>query len=399
MKNKTTRNILSLNNEITKTPSSSYSKSIFDKEFYRKKYDDYISPNKKINNTKCSFDDDYLHKRLNNDRVNKNNFNNKFMRSSRSMSGIYNIKSPFSIDDKDKDKLFERSYMGDFYSYSNNAFKKSYYSPSVDKLTRNKLNYDKNYRSLNGERSQDRIRQIKKEPFISNGVIQRTSFNKYNNDIYNDYNDSNIDNNYYNDIKRKIEEGKNKKYIKSYYQKKPKFRNYLNSSEKNKNKEDNIINKKRKDVYISLEPKNNRYEQDLNNYEQYNNDIYNNYDNYKNFNTNNNNENDIEDNYINKLSTTSNDNEKDRLNYNYNYNKSNKLNYLKEFEKDLNLIKNNYFDKSNGKNDDKNKNIINKMIKYNNTNNDSNNNNDNDMKYNKKKNNNKIYQKSIERKK
>jgi hypothetical protein len=114
MKNKTTRNILSLNNEITKTPSSSYSKSIFDKEFYRKKYDDYISPNKKINNTKCSFDDDYLLKRLNNDRVNKNNFNNKFMRSSRSMSGIYSPKSPFSFEDIDKSKELAYSLLNKF---------------------------------------------------------------------------------------------------------------------------------------------------------------------------------------------------------------------------------------------------------------------------------------------
>ena len=293
MKNKTTRNILSLNNEITKTPSSNYSKRIFDKEFYQKKYDDYISPNKKIHNTKCSFDDDYLLKRLNNDRANKSNFNTKFMRSSRSMSGIYNTKSPFSIDDKDKDKLFKRSYMGDFYSYNNNAFKKSYYSPSVDKLTKNRLNYDKNYRSLNGERSQDRIRQIKKEPLLNNEVIRRTSFNKYINDNYNDRSNGF---NYYNDIKRKVEEGRNNKYIKSYYQKKPKFRNYLNSSEKNKNKEENIINKKRKDVYISLEPKKNKYEQDFNNYEQNDNYIHNNYGNYKDFNTNNINENDIEDN-------------------------------------------------------------------------------------------------------
>ena len=379
MKNKTTRNILSLNNEITKTPSSNYSKRIFDKEFYQKKYDDYISPNKKIHNTKCSFDDDYLLKRLNNDRANKSNFNTKFMRSSRSMSGIYNTKSPFSIDDKDKDKLFKRSYMGDFYSYNNNAFKKSYYSPSVDKLTKNRLNYDKNYRSLNGERSQDRIRQIKKEPLLNNEVIRRTSFNKYINDNYNDRSNGF---NYYNDIKRKVEEGRNNKYIKSYYQKKPKFRNYLNSSEKNKNKEENIINKKRKDVYISLEPKKNKYEQDFNNYEQNNNDIHNNDGNYKDFNTNNINENDIEDNYINKLSTTSNDNEKDRLNYNYG--QSNKLSYLKQFEKDLNLIKNNYVDKSDGKNDDKNKNIFNKMKKYNNTNNVSNN--DKNIKYNKKNN-------------
>jgi hypothetical protein len=363
MKNKTPRNILSLSNEITKTPSSNYSKSVFDKEFYQKKYDDYISPNRKVHNTKCSFDDDYLLKRLNNDRTNKNHFNMKFMRSSRSMSGIYNPKSLFSFEDLDKDKQFERSYMGDFYPYNNNAFKKSFYSPSVDKLSRNKLKYDKNYRSLNRERSQDGIKQMKREPLLSYDIIQRTSFNKYKKDNFNDYNDSNIGTNYYNNIKRKVEEGKIKKYIKSYYQKKPKFRNYLNSSEKNKNKEDNIINKKRKDVYINLEPNKNKYEQDLNNYDQNKNDIYNNNGSYKNFNTNNNNENDIEDNYINKLSTTSNDNEKDRLNYNYS--KSNKFNYLKQFEKDLNLIKNNYIDKSDGKNDDKNKNIFNKIDKYN----------------------------------
>ena len=136
-------------------------------------------------------------------------------------------------------------------------------------------------------------------------------------------------------------------------------------------------------MYISVwNLKKNKYEQDFNNYEQNNNDIHNNYGNYKDFNTNNINENDIEDNYINKLSTTSNDNEKDRLNYNYG--QSNKLSYLKQFEKDLNLIKNNYVDKSDGKNDDKNKNIFNKMKKYNNTNNVSNN--DKNIKYNKKNN-------------
>jgi hypothetical protein len=223
MKSKTTRNMLSLNNEITKTPSSNYSKNIFQKEFYQKKYDNYISSNKKIHNTKSSFDDDYLIKRLNSDRANKNHFNMKFMRNSRSMSGIYSPKSTFSIDDKEKQ--FERSYMGDFYPYNNNAFKKSFYSPSVDKLSRNKLKYDKTYRSLNRERSQDGIKQMKREPLLSYDIIQRTSFNKYKKDIFNDYNDSNIGNNYYNNIKRKIEEGKIKKYIKSYYQKKPKFRN------------------------------------------------------------------------------------------------------------------------------------------------------------------------------
>ena len=39
MKNKTPRNILSLSNEITKTPSTNYSKSVFNKEFYQKKYE------------------------------------------------------------------------------------------------------------------------------------------------------------------------------------------------------------------------------------------------------------------------------------------------------------------------------------------------------------------------
>jgi len=386
MKSRTPRNILSLNSEITKSPSSNYSKNIFDKEFYKKKYDDYISKNKKLHNTNCSFDDDYLLKRLNNDRANKNHYNMKFMRNSRSMSGIYSPKSAFSIDDREKQ--FERSYMGDFYS-DKNRFKKYYYSPSVDKLSKNTLNYEISYRSLNGERSQDRIKQLKREPLLSHEAIQRTSYNKYKNDNdnkydkYNDYNDNNIGINYYRDMKKKAQEGKNNNYIKSYYQKKPKFRNYLNSSEKNKNKEDNIINKKRKDVYISLEPKN-KYTQDLNDYEQNNKDTYNNYGNYKNINTNNKNENDFEDNYINKLSTTCNDNEKDKLNYNYG--KSNKLNYLKQFEKDLNLIKNNYIDKSDGKKDDKNKNLFNKIIKYNNTINDSN----NDMKYSQSNNNYKI---------
>lgn len=375
MKSKTQRNNLSLNNEITKTPSSSYSKNIFQKQLYQKKYDDYICPNKKIHNTKCSLDDDYLLKRLTNDKLNKNHFNTKFLRNSRSMSGIYNTKNTFS--NEDKDKLFERSYMGDFYSFNNNGFKRSYYSPSIEKLTKNKFNYDKNYRSLNGERSEDRIKQLKREQVQRNEAIQKTSFN----DNYNDYNDNNIGINYYNDIKRKVQEGERKKLIKSYYQKKPKFRNYLNSSEKNKNKEDIIINKKRKDVYISLEPNKNEFKQDLSEYEKNNNDIYKNYGNYKDFNINNQNENDFDDNYINKLSTTSNDNDKEKLNYNIN--KSNKLNYLKQFEKDLNLIKNNYISKNNGKNGDKNKNIFNKINKYNNIKNNSKNDKENNDKNNK----------------
>ena len=324
-KNKDNLSFKNDNNILNKTPLSNFSKNLYEKDSYRTKNNDYDYSPEKIDNQ------NYFPKRMFHDKLDKELENNRSMRIHRSLPEINSVKNSFENDKykynnlPEDQKYFGRSYIRDLYKI-NKKYKRSYYSPpSENNMTFKNKFYDSdndNYFNIRAERSEERHRHIKGYPF----------------EDYEDFNTRSIDysvNNYRKE-KNNIDDFY-KKYHNNDYNKRHKYRNYLNSTEKDKDNDkiqEIIINRKRKDVYLSLDPDKNKNKINLEKYIKNNDKKFQTYKDYNSFNENINNNLDDNNNYNerNKLSFNNNDDSND-FERNDKYYHSNDFSYPKQYEK------------------------------------------------------------------
>ena len=243
IKNKTTRNNISLNNcnNISiKTPLSNYSNGLYLKDIYKNKNDIYnLSPNKNNNERKNSINQKYLAKRLFHNRLNKS-FHNKERRyyHSHSLSDINNMGRTIGNESHryltNKQRFFNKSYLSDFYKTDKNFKENNYnYNPSSERdniLAKNIFKEDGKYLNIKEDKSEDKN-------YPRKDVLNYDNYYKKTIDLNNNIN----------------KKGINKKYLNNYFQKRNKYKSCLNSAEKKEKIMNMINNRKRKDVYLSLD--------------------------------------------------------------------------------------------------------------------------------------------------
>ena len=369
---KATRNNISKNNYndiSTKTPLSNYSKDLYKKESFQNSDDGHNNSPDKYNNKRINKENS---KRLIHSRLNKNpvNQNNKYCGHSRSLSDVSYSGNSFGHDNykylPERNRYFNRSYMNNFYKNKKNNFNSS--TDRESKLAKKRLyDYNDNYINIRGERSEEKNMRNIDGSFLNYDYSQKKTI-----DLKNSKNEDNNNNN-----------------LNNYNIKRNKYKSYLNSCEKKSKVMDNLNNKKRKDVYINLDPSQNlryhKYEHSIDNnsrhssfgrddlgdeikrektshkdgiIKDYNTSRPMNYKYYRQIQylnkKKNNKNNDILDNNNNKYDDIDNNKKIKDKNYDlnnhrdynniYNYNKSNDLeNNLDIYNKYKNNVKNNYF--------------------------------------------------------
>ena len=248
LNNKLTLNDIPFNNcnNINKTQLTNYSNDIlYNKERFQNNERNYNNSPHIYNNKRNN--KDIASKRLIQIKLNKDqDNNNKYKYSSchsRSISELnYNTNIVEKINLPERNGYYNKSYMNNFYDHRN-----SYYNPSSEResmIARKRCNSngnDKYYMNIRGDRSEEKIMRKKDEDFLNFDYPQTKTI----------------------DINKNNKDDINKKYLNNYNQKRNTDRSYINSVEKRDKSLDNIINRKRKDVYIQLDlnsnMKNHRY--------------------------------------------------------------------------------------------------------------------------------------------
>ena len=316
VQNKTTRNNYSesnTSNMSTKTRLSNYSNKVYIRNKYTNRNDIYNLSQNKNNLKKISLSNNYLCKRIFQERLNKypENKNNKLVHS-RSLSQLSNIRNRKGNKDYsyNSEKNFNKSYVNEFYR------NKSLYTPFTERqkilIQNKKFKWNDKYINIRGTCSEEKN--------ISKGE-------KIYDRFYNPKND--INNNHFS----KYEEEQNLLHPNNYFEKNRKHRSCVNSANKNDKIIDTLINnRKRKDIYINLEPNKNlllqktnnnkeselledEYDFNYNNINDYNNNKLNNYINENEGNNNNYTNGQKNYKYINLVKNSKQKNQSKKLNY------------------------------------------------------------------------------------
>ena len=256
--NKTTRNNYSTNNTTnisSKTPLSNYSNKIYQRNRFKNNNDIYESSPNKNSLEQINLNNNNISKRIFQERLTKypENKNTKIFSHSRSLSQLSHIRNRNRNENINysyhTEKNFNKSFMTDFHR-NNNRNKNVYFIPSTErqKILNNKYNYNDNdkYINIRGTGSEEKN-------IIKTQKIYDDRFNLKANDFNNkNYISSENEQNILNSN--------------NYFKKNGKYRSCLNSASKNDKIIDSLINnRKRKDIYLDIDPNKNLFQQNINN--------------------------------------------------------------------------------------------------------------------------------------